>query len=481
MPIQLLAAAYFEGLPPWFPDPYLLLKWGTALGTVALTKWYTSGRRNPAERNMHGRVVLMTGGTSGIGAETAYELARRGAQLCLLTRQPPSDPFLVEYIDDLRAKTGNQLIYAEQVDLADLHSIRQFATRWIDNAPPRRLDMVVLCASTLTPPGGKRAATAEGVEMTWMVNFLANFHLLGILSPAIRAQPFDRDVRIVVSTCSSYIASPKLDLEDVMQGGEDKDWTPGRAYARSKLSLMVFAKAYQKHLDAYKRPDSLPMNARVVLVDPGYARTAGMRRWLTRGSLWGLLLYVVFYLFAWLLLKSPHMAAQSLLYAAMEGSLGRGPGGKLIKECMEVDCARKDVDDEDVAKKLWESSDKLIEQVEKELAIKRAKAKKEQQKREEEEKQAAQVEEIEALVGAIKKGKAKAAKEPKKGQKKNGKKAKPSENNGSSSHCHPVFFTDKLRRPPFDVLSGPHSSPVAHGYVYQDAPRGHGKSAGPRL
>ena len=50
-----------------------------------------------------------------------------------------------------------------------------------------------------------------------------------------------------------------------------------------------------------------------------------------------------------------------------------------------------------------------------------------------------------------------------------------------ASHCHPVFFTDKLRRPPFSVLSGPHSSPVAHGYVYQDAPRGGKKAAGPRL
>jgi NAD(P)-dependent dehydrogenase (short-subunit alcohol dehydrogenase family) len=418
MPIQFLTAAYFGGLPPWFPDPVRLLKVTSTLTALALTKWYSSGRRNPSERNMHGRVVLMTGGTSGIGAATALELARRGAQLVLLTRQPPSDPFLVEYIDDLRARSGNRMIYAEQVDLADLYSVRQFATRWIDNAPPRRLDMVVLCASTLVPPGGERVETAEGVEVTWMVNFLANFHLLGILSPAIRAQPFDREVRIVVPTCSSYIASPRLDTEAVVTGARDEEWTPGRAYARSKLAMMVFAKAYQKHLDAYKRPDELPMNARVVLVDPGLARTVGMRRWLTRGSLWGLLLYLVFYFFAWLLLKSPYMAAQSMLYAAMDGSLGRGAGGRLIKECMEVDCARKDVDDEEVAKKLWESSDKLIERVEKEQAVKRAKAKKQQEKTEEEAKQAAQVEEIEALVGAIKKGKAKDA------SKKNSKKGK---------------------------------------------------------
>ncbi|KAH6856649.1 hypothetical protein B0I37DRAFT_396227 [Chaetomium sp. MPI-CAGE-AT-0009] len=491
MPIPFLASLYFDGYPPWLPDPYLLLKCSTAAATIALTKWYTGGRTNRAERNMHGRVVLITGGTSGIGAVTAYELARRGAQVVLLTRLPPTDAFLVEYIDDLRTRTGNNMIYAEQVDLADLYSVRQFATRWIDNAPPRRLDMIVLCAATMVPPGGSRVETEEGVEVTWMVNYLANFHLLGILSPAIRAQPFDRDVRIVIPTCSSYIGSPKLDAEV-----KEKDWTPQWAYARSKLALMVFAKAYQKHLDAYKRPDQLPMTARVVLVDPGLARTPGMRRWLTRGSLWGLLLYLIFYVFAWLLLKSPEMAAQSVLFAVMEGSLVSVPGGKLIKECMSVDCARNDVDDEEVAKQLWESSDKLIERVEKQQAVKRAKAKKEQEKREEEAKKAAQVEEIESLVEAITKGKAKSAKVAAKGSnevpKKNGKKGKtvpcqalwgqqtqhPQYN---ASHCHPAFFTNKLRRPPFTILPGPESSPVVHGYVYQDALRGSDKSTGPRL
>ncbi|EAQ88120.1 hypothetical protein CHGG_04739 [Chaetomium globosum CBS 148.51] len=520
MPLPFLASLYFDGYPPWLPDPYLILKYTTAAAAITLTKWYSGGRANTAERNMHGRVVLMTGGTSGIGAATAYELARRGAQLVLLTRLPPTDAFLVEYIDDLRTRTGNQMIYAEQVDLADLYSVRQFATRWIDNAPPRRLDMIVLCAATMVPPGGKRVETEEGVEVTWMVNYLANFHLLGILSPAIRAQPFDRDVRIVVPTCSSYIASPRLDAEV-----DAKDWTPQWAYARSKLALMMFAKAYQKHLDAYKRPDQLPMTARVVLVDPeAMARTPGMRRWLTRGSLWGLLLYLIFYVSAWLFLKSPEMAAQSLLYAVMEGSLVSVPGGRLIKECMQVDCARIDVEDEKVAKQLWESSDKLIERVEKLQAVKRAKAKKEEEKREEEAKKTAQVEEIEALVGAITRGKAKAAKAAtgsNAAPKKNGKKGKAVGNDakyntfkyrrqylyqrrrrssirspgqallGANKHrIHkynastlpiPAFFTNKLRRPPFTISPGPEFNPVVHGYVYKDALRGSGKSAGPRL
>lgn len=409
-----------NGWPAYLPPPWKLAATTTALGTLTLLKRYCNGATNPSERNMHGRVVMMTGGTSGIGAEAAYELAKRGAQLVLLTRLPASDPFLVEYIDDLRARTNNQLIYTEQVDLTDLLSVRAFATKWIDNAPPRRLDMVILCAATLTPPGSMREQTPEGVEETWMVNYLANFHLLGILSPALKAQPFDRDVRVIITTCSSYIRSTPL--RDAQSHALDrKGWSPSQAYANSKLALMTFALAFQKHLDSYKRPDELPMNAKVVLVDPGFAKTPGMRRWLTRGSLWGLLVYLLSYVLMWFFLKPPLMAAQSILWAAFEGRVVRDKGGKLVKECMEVDFARRDVDDEEVAKKLWESSDKLIETVEKQAATKRAQEKKERKEKEDkvkaEEEAKQRAEEIEALVDTIKKGKAKekdtATKKPK--------------------------------------------------------------------
>ena len=403
MPIPILFYVLENGPPQWLRDnAWLVAKTIATVTILVLIKMYSSGAKCTAERNFHGRVVMITGGTSGIGAQVTKELARRGAQIVLLTQVPPSDPFLAEFIEDVRDQANNDLVYAEQVDLSSLHSIRQFATKWVDNSPPRRLDMIILCAATLTPPGKKRVETREGVEETWMVNYLANFHLLGILSPAIRAQPFDREVRIIFATCSSYIGSPPL--KDTL---DKKSWTPGKAYARSKLALMVFGQAFQKHLDAYKRPDELPMNARVIFVDPGLSRTPGTRRWLTRGSLWGLALYLIGYLPVWFLLKSPRYGAQSILYAAMDLELGRGVGGKLIKECMEVDFARTDVKDEEVAKNLWEGTDKYIEKVEKEQAVKRTKEKKRQEELAKEAEEAKKAEEIEALVDAIKKGKQK--------------------------------------------------------------------------
>ncbi|KAE8450445.1 hypothetical protein EG329_006520 [Mollisiaceae sp. DMI_Dod_QoI] len=377
MPIHFLAEAVYTGIP-WLPNGWTILKLTVATVVISLIKWYSMGASNTAERQMHGKVVMITGGTSGIGAATALRLAQRGAQIILLVHQSPKDIFLVDFVEDLREKSGNELIYAEQVDLSSLYSVRQFATKWIDNAPPRRLDMIILCAATLTPAGKPRAVTSEGLEEIWMVNYLANFHLLSILSPAIRAQPPDRDIRILFATCSSYITSPLI--EDGNEAMKKKDWTPSKAYARSKLALMMFGHAFQKHLDAYKRPDGAPVNARVIFVDPGYCRTPGMRRWLTRGTLWGLALYLVMWQNVWLILKSSEGGAQSFLYSAMDVTFGRGAGGKLIKECQEMDYARADIKDEKAAKKLWEASEKLIERVEREEAVRRALEKKEQEK-----------------------------------------------------------------------------------------------------
>lgn len=304
---------------------------------------------------------------------------------------------------DLRIQTNNELITAEHVDLSSLHSIRVFATKWIDNAPPRRLDMIILCANTLTPPGGKPDVTEDGLEATWGLNFVANFHLLSILSPALRIQPPDRDVRIIFGTCSSYMGGTLPDFKTV----KDKDaagksssktkakanaksgsepeaipFAPSSAYASSKLALMTFASAFQKHLSEYSRPDKQPMNARVLMVDPGWTRTPGMRRYLTFGSLWGLALYLLLWPLWWLVLKSPEQGAQSFLYSAMEAEFGRGVGGKFVKECREVRFMRDEIGNEEVQKGLWEASEKTVQALEKEGALRRARDKKEREEQE---------------------------------------------------------------------------------------------------
>ncbi|CAG7919681.1 unnamed protein product [Penicillium olsonii] len=402
MPIPIIATGLREGISA-IPYAWTVLRVAPWLLALAALKYYFEGARNTSERMMRSKVIMVTGGTSGIGAEVVRELATRGAQVILLTRQPPSDIFLSEYIDDLRNTTNNQLIYAEQVDLSSLHSIRTFATKWIDNIPPRRLDSIILAGGT-AEPSHSRPLTIDGIDQEWQTNYLSNFHLLSILSPALRAQPAHRDVRVIFTSCSSYIGADFSSLETMTRGKQvqtsKRTKTKPALYARpkgvyglSKLCLTIFAHSFQRHLNAYKRPDSLPPCTRVIVVDPGVTRTPGMRRWLTGGSLWGLAIYLITWPLWWLIFKSPSQGAQSILYAAMEAQYGRGEGGWLVKECREMDYARTDVRSDEAGKKLWEFSGKMVEEAEKEGAVIRALEKKgmeaekaEQEKKEKKEK-----------------------------------------------------------------------------------------------
>ncbi|KAL1653436.1 hypothetical protein SLS61_003945 [Didymella pomorum] len=389
MPIGILHQGFTEGLDS-IPYGWPIVKVASVMGVLYLLKWFFNGAVNTSERNMHSKVVMVTGGTAGIGAEVVKGLATRGAQIILLVQQPLSDPFLVDYIEDLREQTGNELITAEHVDLTSLHSIRIFATKWVDNAPPRRLDTIVLCANTMTPMGGKAAITEDGLESTWGLNYMANFHLLSILSPALRAQPPDRDVRIIFGTCSAYMAGkmPDFDAKPAAKKGKEAGQTEFEAsgvYATSKLALMTFAVAFQKHLNAYVRPDKKPMNARVIMVDPGWTRTPGMRRHLTLGTLWGLALYLIMWPVWWLVLKSADQGSQTFLHAVMEEQWGRGEGGYFLKECRKVGWSRAEINDEELQQKLWSSSEKTIELLEKEGAKRRAIEKKEAEKQEKKE------------------------------------------------------------------------------------------------
>lgn len=104
-----------------------------------------------------------------------------------------------------------------------------------------------------------------------------------------------------------------------------------------------------------------------------------MRRYMTRGSLIGLALYLLTWPFWWLVLKSPEQGAQTFLYAAMEAGFERADGGQLLKEVLETKLQRPEIQDEKVQKELWELSDKAIEALEKESAQKRTKEKKEKE------------------------------------------------------------------------------------------------------
>ena len=130
---------------------------------------------------MKDRVVLITGGSAGVGRAAAMGLARLGAATVLLSRDPQRAE---QARKELAAATGNERIAYLQADLADGASVRRAAREFTERY--RRLDVLMNCAGVLYP---KRKISVEGVEMT--LADLYGFQTVSQGSKAIRTQEGD--------------------------------------------------------------------------------------------------------------------------------------------------------------------------------------------------------------------------------------------------------------------------------------------------
>lgn len=371
MPIDFLGSVFFDGtnIPYWEE----IKTYGPAAALLAGFKWYMGGNNNIWDRDLHGKVYMVTGGTSGMGARVAFELAQKGAQVLMLVRST-EDQWLVDFIEDMRDKTNNPLVYAEECDLASLHSVRLFATKWLDNSPPRRLDGVVCCAAEMIPRGKSRQTTIDGVERQIAINYLAHYHLLTLLAPSFKVQPADRDVRVVVTTCSSQ-AMGQIDLEDLKwQERQYPKGNPLRIYGTSKLMLGLFAKSYQRQLNVYERKDKAPVNVKISIVNPGLMRTPSMRRFISMGTILGLLFYLMLWPVWFLIFKSPFQGAQSVFFALYAPIFTKGEGGNLVQECRILkEGSRAEYQNEEFQDELFAKTEAVIAALEKQLAIERKK------------------------------------------------------------------------------------------------------------
>jgi NAD(P)-dependent dehydrogenase (short-subunit alcohol dehydrogenase family) len=372
MPVNFIGAVFFEGTKviPYYEQ---IKRYGPYVVGVGLMKRYFMGTSNTWERQLHGRVVLITGGTSGVGACIAQELAQKGAQIILLVKR--LDEWVAAYVEQLRELTNNELIYAEEADLGDFYSIRKFATRWIDNTPPRPLHMIVCCAAVALPPRLPRHATADGLEQHLQVNYLGHYHLLTLLEPAIKAQPADRDVRIILATCVSSVMAD-FDITDLEFSKRGYPLSaPWKSFGASKLELGMFAYEFQRQMNAYERPDKLPNNVHLCLVDPGLMRSPSFKRFVSFGSLFGLLIYLILWPIWWLFLKSSAGGAESFLYAAMAPDIEQATDVSYISDCrIRQEPPRKEYSNEALQRELFKASGELILETEKKTVVRRKQA-----------------------------------------------------------------------------------------------------------
>ncbi len=199
-----------------------------------------------------GKVILVTGATSGIGLATAAELARAGGTVIMAGRDPDKGALAVRTIGE----TSGSKVF-ERVDQSDMADVRRFAARIRDRY--RRLDILVNNAGLLAPR--TRLTTAGGFELQFGVNALSHFLLTAELSPLLRAVPHAR----VVWVASLVHRFGRIALDD-LQGA--RHYGAYAAYAQSKLAMLMFA------LELRRRSAATGSGIVSVAAHPGWARTA---------------------------------------------------------------------------------------------------------------------------------------------------------------------------------------------------------------
>jgi len=230
-----------------------------------------------------GRVAVVTGGSAGIGLETARVLAQRGATVVLACRDPAKAGRAAGQIragaspavggvparaalaaagsgrDRARPPAGGTPapdVRVVHLDLSSLASV-QAAAGEIRAAFPR-LDLLINNAGVMDVPYQR---TEDGFELTFATNHLGHFALTGLLLDRLCAAPGSR-----VVTVSSRGHFPGVMNFDDLQG--ERDYRPMPAYWQSKLANLLFSYELQRRLAAAgAAPVALAAHPGVVLTE----------------------------------------------------------------------------------------------------------------------------------------------------------------------------------------------------------------------
>ncbi|MCC6849246.1 MAG: SDR family NAD(P)-dependent oxidoreductase [Deltaproteobacteria bacterium] len=185
--------------------------------------------------DLTGRVALVTGGSSGLGRETARALAARGAEVILTARDVPKGEAVAA---DIRAATG-AAVSVQDLELGSLASIRRFAERLLAAHP--RIDLLVANAGVMACP---YARTSDGFEMQFGSNHLGHFLAVCSLAPALLRSGAARVVSL--SSRGHHIAP--VDFDDL--GFERRPYDKWQAYGQAKTANVLFAVGLERRLGA---------------------------------------------------------------------------------------------------------------------------------------------------------------------------------------------------------------------------------------
>ncbi|MGO9898177.1 MAG: SDR family NAD(P)-dependent oxidoreductase [Solirubrobacteraceae bacterium] len=211
-------------------------------------------------RPMNGKVVLITGASSGLGLAAGEGFARLGATVWLVVRSRERGEHARARVAE---RSGSDDVHVGVCDVSNLESVRQFAGRFGHRAS--RLDVLVNNAGVMTQ---ERALSADGIELTLATNVVGPFALTNLLIALLQRSAPAR----IINVSSGGMYTQKLRVEDLQS--EHGQFDGPTVYARTKRAQVILTEIWAQQLAG--------TGVVVHAMHPGWADTPGVRSSLPR-------------------------------------------------------------------------------------------------------------------------------------------------------------------------------------------------------
>ena len=181
---------------------------------------------------MKDKTILITGANSGIGLETAKNLAQTGAKIWMMARNPEKGKVAVEAV---RASSGNDNIHLQLIDLASLSSVRDAAKNLLTQNP--RIDVLINNAGLIKM---KKETTKDGFETVFGVNHLGPYLLTRLLLDRIQETAQTQgEARTIFVSSALHQNNKGIQFDDLMW--DNRKYSGMKAYGESKLANILTA------------------------------------------------------------------------------------------------------------------------------------------------------------------------------------------------------------------------------------------------
>lgn len=287
--------------------------------------------------DLSGKVIIVTGGNSGLGYESVKAFAEKGAEVILASRTVEKGEAAKKAMGEVK---GN--ISVLSLDLMDFSSIKSFTEKFQQKY--KQLDVLLNNAGIMTTP---YFLTKDGLEAQMGTNHFGHFALTGLLFNHLKNTPSSR----IVNVSSMAHKQGKMDFSNLLfENGVG--YSPIKSYGRSKLANLLFTYELQRRMAANA------IKSISVAAHPGVSNT-NLARYLEDKLMFKILMPLMSPF-----IQEQDMGALPQIRASVDehvkGSEYYGPGGfnemKGFPVLVKSNAASHSLDD---AKKLWEVSEKI--------------------------------------------------------------------------------------------------------------------------